>query len=560
MTKSCKQCAQQFEITEDDLKFYDKVSPVIGGEKLLIPPPTLCPDCRRQRRLAFRNERNLYHRKCDLCKKEIFSSYSPDKPCPVYCLNCWWGDGWDSQEYGVDFDFSRPFFDQFAELMQKTPQVSLISDPLAVESNCTYVNYAGNSKNCYMVFDSDYNEDSYHSNLLKHSKNCIDCSHTQESELCYECIDCVKCYNTYYSQDCTSCMDSFFLKNCKSCKNCAMCVNLNQKEFHIFNKPYSKDEYFKILEGLDLNKYSSIIKLYEKLKKHELGFPHKLNHNLNTENCTGDYIFNAKNCRDCFNVASSRDLKYCDSLYHAIDCMDTSSFGEKIEKVYESGTVGISCYDVKFSSIVTESSDIIYSFAARLSKNCFGCSAVRRAQYQIFNKQYSQEEYLQLMKKIILHMQKTGEWGQFFPMNISPYGYNETIAQEYFPLTQKQAGKAGVKWKEENLANRYVGVKYDIPDDIRDVDDSLSSQILTCESCDDNYKVIKQELDFHKKHNLPVSPFCPDCRHKERIAKRNPNTLFTRKCAKCGDPIETTYAPEGPEIVYCENCYLKEVY
>ena len=106
-------------------------------------------------------------------------------------------------------------------------------------------------------------------------------------------------------------------------------------------------------------------------------------------------------------------------------------------------------------------------------------------------------------------MQKTGEWGQFFPINISPYGYNETIAQEYFPLTQKQAEKAGVKWKEENLANRYLGVKYDIPDDIRDVDDSLTSQILTCESCAGNYKVIKQELDFHKKHSLPVSKLCP---------------------------------------------------
>ena len=32
-------------------------------------------------------------------------------------------------------------------------------------------------------------------------------------------------------------------------------------------------------------------------------------------------------------------------------------------------------------------------------------------------------------------MMITGEWGEFFPSSLSPFGYNETVAQEYFPLT-----------------------------------------------------------------------------------------------------------------------------
>jgi hypothetical protein len=71
--KICKHCQSSFEITDKDLELYDKISPsfpspdslVSGLKKIQIPSPTLCPDCRQQRRLSFRNERNLYRRKCD---------------------------------------------------------------------------------------------------------------------------------------------------------------------------------------------------------------------------------------------------------------------------------------------------------------------------------------------------------------------------------------------------------------------------------------------------------------------------------------------------------------
>jgi len=41
---------------------------------------------------------------------------------------------------------------------------------------------------------------------------------------------------------------------------------------------------------------------------------------------------------------------------------------------------------------------------------------------------------------------------------------------------------------------------------------------------------------------------------------KNPRKLYIRNCDKCGKEMKTTYAPERPEIVYCENCYNKEVY
>jgi len=64
MQKKCKKCSINFEITNEDLEFYKKVSPVFNGEKIEIPTPTLCPDCRQQRRISFRNFYKLYKSKC----------------------------------------------------------------------------------------------------------------------------------------------------------------------------------------------------------------------------------------------------------------------------------------------------------------------------------------------------------------------------------------------------------------------------------------------------------------------------------------------------------------
>jgi hypothetical protein len=98
-TKICKKCNSSFDITDKDLIFYNKISPKFGDKKYTIPTPTLCPECIQQRKLTFRNERNLYKRKCDLIKKEIISIYSPNKSYKVYNREDWWSDKWNALDY-----------------------------------------------------------------------------------------------------------------------------------------------------------------------------------------------------------------------------------------------------------------------------------------------------------------------------------------------------------------------------------------------------------------------------------------------------------------------------
>src|SRR3989344_7471001 len=115
-TRICKNCARAFTIEPDDFGFYEKIS---------VLAPTHCPECRHQRRLAMRNERTFYHRECDSCHKKIIAYYPQEKPQIVWCPECWYSDKLDPLAYGQDFDFSRPFFEQFTEMYKQVPTLSL---------------------------------------------------------------------------------------------------------------------------------------------------------------------------------------------------------------------------------------------------------------------------------------------------------------------------------------------------------------------------------------------------------------------------------------------------
>src|SRR3989338_10671220 len=113
--KACVTCKKEFAIRDEDLVFYEQVK---------SPLPNYCPDCRMMRRLAFRNERTLYKRPCDLCKKDSVSLYPTGTPFPVYCHPCWWSDKWDPRDFAMEYDPKRPFLEQFKELQGKVPRIS----------------------------------------------------------------------------------------------------------------------------------------------------------------------------------------------------------------------------------------------------------------------------------------------------------------------------------------------------------------------------------------------------------------------------------------------------
>ncbi len=587
--KTCRWCEKPFEITDDDLAFYEKVSPVFQGKKYLIPSPTLCPQCRQQRRLSWRNERKLYTRASSVSGKEIVSIYSPDKPLRVLEAKEWWADTSDPKAAGRNYSTTKSFFEQFRELFLAAPLMNLVG---AENTESAYCNLSAYNKGSYLLIESSSNENSHYSYWLQESMACIDCSFSNKCQYGYELENCNGCYNLSYAKDCNNCSDSYFLENCTNCKNCFGCVNLRHKEYYIFNTFVGKEAYEKFMQEQQPGSAKWVTSCSEKMKAHALKFPRKANHIVDSEDCSGEYILHCKNCEEVYHAIDSQHCKFAEHIIRNTRfCMDVSTIGLDTELIYEAINTAISAYSNAFTVQCWSSSYMYYCYSCFNSKNCFGCVGLKNAEYCILNKQYTKAEYEKLVPRIIELMQKNGEWGEFFPSSLSPFGYNGTVAQEYFPLTREQTKSNNrFNWSDyespppqvEKIISKDQMAR--LPDNIKDIPDEIVNWALTCEISGKPYRIIKQELQFYREHHIPVPRRHPDQRHKDRLALRNPRRLWERQCdcdntshnhhtvetqrvaslpnvaTRCPVTFQTSYAPDRPEIVFCEKCYLKEVY
>lgn len=552
-------CGKTFEVTDADLAFYDSVSPIFAGAKEAIPPPSVCPDCRTQQRTIHRNERFFYRTTSALSGKEMVALYAPEPvsegpALKVYTQEEWKSDAFDPLVYGRTFDFSRPFFGQFGELMKDVPRVALIT---LSNENSEYSTGTAYCKNCYLINSSEYAEDCYYGKLYQKSRDAVDCCYVYDSQLCYDCFNVYNAYNCSHLFFSKNCSDCHFSSNLQGCKNCFLCTNLYQKEFHIENKPVSPEEYRSRVDAV-LGSWEKTQETLRQLKELRRASVQKFANIVNSEDCTGDYIENSQHCLNCYDMTDSQDAVNVTVGVQVKDSRDCSNIYLKPELCYS--TLGtLEGHMIAFCLYAFYCQRMLYCDTCYYCSDCFACSGLTRKQYCILNKQYSKEEYESLVPQIIAHMRETGEWGRFFPVSLSPFGYNESLAGEYDPLTKEEALSRGFSWREENSKNRKAQT-YLLPDHIKDVRDDVIGELLVCEECGKNYKIIPQELSYYRTNAICLPHHCPDCRYMNRMTLRNPRRLWQRNCMKCSKEIETTYAPERPETVYCETCYLETVY
>ena len=580
----CQNCKGSFTIEPEDFNFYEKIK---------VPPPTFCPECRAVRRMIFRNERTLYKRKCDFSGQDIITPFSVNNPYRVYEREIWWSDKWDPLASGLDIDFSKPFFTQWKELLKNAPLPSLFNSRI---SNSFYCNHCGEIRNSYLTFASWGIKNILFSAKVLSSKDSMDLLACSNTELSYDLIACEKMYGSVFCENCENCVSCYFLYECKGCTNCVGCVNLRNKSYCIFNKQYSKEDYEKEVIKYNLNNYEGFNTVKENFINFKKKSIRKFANFYNTQNSTGDNLAHASNCKFCFDLKDGiKDTKFTINGGAKLeDSYDGYGLGGNASLIYESVDTGADGMGLFFDVFVWGGNDVYYSYASHGCGNVFGCIGLRNKQYCILNKQYTKEEYKELVLKIIKHMndmpyvdkeEKVYRYGEFFPSELSPFCYNETIAQEYFSLTKEAVLRQGYKWKEKEERNYKRDIKNeDIPNDIKDVDESIINKVIECEhkgkcneQCTEAFKIIEDELSFYQRMNLPLPHLCPNCRHYQRLKQRNPVKLWHRQCmcgstgspsttaehghkGRCKNEFETSYAPDRPEIVYCEKCYQQEVY
>lgn len=100
----------------------------------------------------------------------------------------------------------------------------------------------------------------------------------------------------------------------------------------------------------------------------------------------------------------------------------------------------------------------------------------------------------------------------------------------------------------------------DLPLTIQEVDESILKKIILCEETGKPFRIIQQELDFYRKHHLPLPTQHQDVRKAELLKKRMPQAYHIIPCAHCGQETFSVYAPDSGYTVRCEQCYNKEIY
>ena len=534
--RNCKNCSQPFQITDDDLGFYDKIK---------VPAPQMCWPCRFARILVWRNERALYKHNCDLCKKEIICMYRPETKFPIYCRDCWISDKWDPTEFGRDYDPSKPFFDQMAELQNAVPRPALNETD---NINSDYCNFTSHQKNCYLMFGSWFNENCGYGQTVLESKDCWDCIFVKNCESCMHSIDCTKCYQTHFSQNCIGCIDSVFLYDCKNCMNCLFSYNLRNKSYYAFNQPVSKEEYAKIKKDAFAPEKFAEFRAVVREKA-----IHKYMTGERNQNVSGDFIYNSKNVRQSFYIHDGENEKYAvRGGKGQKDSMDV--FGVHAgELAYASINADFSS-NCKFIISGENNINVEYLIDCFGTENSFGCISLRKKQYCLLNKQYSPEEYEKLKCLVIQHMKNNWTYGEFFPMSMSPFAYNETIAQEYIPVTRNLADQLGYAWYDAPEKNYQINAE-----NILCQAWARDKEVAKEHKCTKAFRITPNERGMYERFGIPLPTACPNTRFFEKFQMRNPVKLWMRTCSKCGKDIETSYSPDRPETVYCESCYNVEI-
>ncbi len=548
-------CKQSFDVTDADLAFYDKVSPVFGGKKYAIPPPTRCPECRFQRRLASINQITVYTRPSSVSGKYMFSMFSEKVPFAVYENEYWWSNAWNELESGRIPDPQRAMFPQLNELQAATPHFALMT---LKNVNCDFCNNASENKHCYLCFNTRRSEDCLCCERSVGSTNCTDCTDVAACELCYQCTACTHCYNTQESQECMECTDGLYLLNCRSCHSCFSCVNLRHAKYCIFNKQCTKEAYEEFLKEMTLSSYAQRKELERKALEFWQQQPRPHATMNMTENVSGNYIFQSKNVRDSYLVRNGEDLRFCSFAFDGVkDCYDFTAYGDQVEQTYEIARCGnrfsrsafcYYCYD--------GCSDLFYCNFCVGCQDCFGCNGLRKKRYCIMNTQYTKEKYETTVPILIEQMRSSGEWGEFFPMTDSPFPYNHSMAQRYFPVSRSDAATQKLLWHEQKLAQSGQAIDPSVlPDKLPASDEPIITRSAVSGKA---FKITGEEVKHRRRFSAPLPRESYDERMEERAKNLGGVHLYERMCAKTGKPILTTFPPASPWIIWDKDIYDQE--
>lgn len=551
----CRFSGNKFYVRPEDIEFYKKIR---------VPLPTVSPVERTRQLLAFDNPYYLFRHTSAFTQKPLIANFTPGSPYKIYEHTIWYSDQWDPMEYGRTFDSSRDFFVQYHELQKDVPRPNLVTDSSNINSD--YTNESTNLKNCYLTFWVAGGENLAYIDGTKDVKDSLDGLGLLNSTNCYMCLDAINLFNCKFCEYARNCMDSAFLYDCRDCSHCFMSSNLRHKKYYFFNQQLGKEEYEEKMRSINLGNFDELEKYKGQFKKLKEKAVWRNTMNEHAVASDGEWIRDSKNCFYCYFVQYMEDCAYTIGAADYRNSYDVMG-GWGGELCYEFATgVTEKNFGVRFSYMLHESRDCEYSELLQNCRNCFGCVGLTNKSFCILNRQYSEEEYWKALDVIKTNMLRDDAYGEFFPKEVSPYPYNATIAVAFPGYdNMEEAKKLGFRIEEiQDISGEGLGEEIraeDLPKNIEEVGDDILAKIILDTQNNMRFRIIKMELEFYRRHNLPLPRVAPMARLAHWRKQFNIRIqVYERPCARCGKMMQTSYAPDRPEKnIWCERCYLSEI-
>ncbi|EKE26696.1 MAG: hypothetical protein ACD_4C00189G0002 [uncultured bacterium (gcode 4)] len=402
----------------------------------------------------------------------------------------------------VEYDFSLSFFENYKVLFKSIDLPSLII--YAGNENAWFSDIVLWSKNIYLssAIIQGCENILYSFNVKENSVNILNSINVIDScENVYLSVWVIKWFNIFYSRYIFNSNNVWFSRNLIWCSECIFCENLENKSYCINNVELEKEEYFKKKEWI-LSKKKEFLDWYKKWSINWI--------NIWNQNVSWNFIFYSENIENwyfAYQIKNWRNIlmwwgtKNNENVYDVFtgwsiwnqDLYAVTSAGANSSKLY-------CCAHISFSS------NLYYSYFLESCSFCIGCIWLKNKSYCILNKQYSQDEWNILTDKIFAQMEIDWVLWNYFPADMNPFYFNDTMASIVWNFSKEEIIKDGYMWRDEE-------VKVDIPEwseviDIKDLDivnydESILKKVIKDDSWN-YYRIVKMEYDFLKKYNLPL--------------------------------------------------------
>lgn len=511
LSRICRVTGQPFDVSEEEQEHIARAGKLHPLVKEALPLPTIHPYENLRRLGAYGNLLYLYKTQSAYSGNPQISRFFPEFGYKICTLAEFWNEEIDNREFGRDYDFSRPFFAQFSELLRSVYLLPLVG---LNNENSPYVNGAEGVKNCHLCFNAVGSEDCTYCLSVYYSNDCTDCVGAERCQFCYSCLDCANCYTCRFCQDCATCSECFACLDCTGCSYCIGCVGLQHAEYCIYNETRSREE---VMNFLSAGK-SGALEGQEKLRSSCAEFiaaqRHSVKRTVNIEDCSGNYLANCKNSMHCYFSKNIEDCGYVLFGLNSKSCW--RAFAVHSELLYQAVTLRSVQSLYSYSNLGSEAT----LYTLHNYNNCshlFGSVGLNRKSYCILNKQYSKAEFYDLVPRIIAHMKSTGEWGEFFPPQCSYHCHEESLMDLVMqPITSDVAGARGyrtVKLPESSASGDSLDAGT-LPGDIAAVlPEKWAGRAIRCSQSGSTYNFQRTELEFYKRFNIPL----PRVHWRERL-------------------------------------------